>query len=227
MADIDEQLADEDLELEVEVLSLGLEGAVHLAKMQKLCKAIEKDCEGVPDYIRQIAKLAPTQSSHLERDLHAWCRRQPWYKVLPDTFDFMLPCSLDGRTRSERKHSVLLPHEVYATLWDKAPEVFKVMFGSPEAIADFWNKSDPDWVARHPVLEVQTDCTHATPYGIWGDDSGLFSHDKFLVLHWGGVAQDRSQLGSMGSKIVFGAFEYWSPPIGCIDYRAGGSLFIN
>ena len=131
-------------------------------------RAIKKCCGTVPDYVREVAR---------------WC--QIWFQLLPERFDFMLPC-----TRSDQ-------------LWQKAPEVFNVMFGSPEAMSDR---------------------THATPYGIWGDDRGLFSHDKFLVLHWGGVAQDRSQLGSMGSKIVFGAFEYWSPPIGYIDYRAGGSL---
>ena len=126
-------------------------------------RAIKKCCGTVPDYVREIAR---------------WC--QIWFQVLPERFDFMLPCSRDGGlTRSDQ-------------LWQKAPEVFNVMFGSPEAMSDR---------------------THATPYGIWGNDSGLFAHDQFLVL-WGGVAQ---QSRSMGSKIVFGAFEYWSPPIGYIE----------
>ena len=148
MADSD----DESVDLEVEVLSLGCEGLCSFTRTQRMCRAIQKFCGEVPDHVTEIAALARTQPSHIERDLHRWCKRQPWAKVLPEPYDFLIPCSLDGGlTKTERSHSVLAPHEVFANMWVEAPEIFEEMFGTPEEVTDFWRKSNPDWVARHPA----------------------------------------------------------------------------
>ena len=195
----------DEYDLEFDLLSLTVEGNCSLKRMQQLCKKIVNTCDGVPEHVKEIAALASSQPSHLERDLHTWINRQPWRHMLPDSYDFMLPCSNDGGlTMSERLHSVICPHETLGALY-KEPLLFEELFGSRALLEEFWRKSPSEWVQAHPIPEVTSDPRHALPYGIFGDDSGLFKTDKFLVLLWGGVAN--GGLPSLDNKLLYGVLE--------------------
>eukprot|EP00959_Pyramimonas_sp_CCMP1952_P391612 8206609-Pyramimonas_sp.AAC.1 len=62
-------------DLEVELLSLTAQGG-SVRKMQQLSQKIVAGCEGAPAHVKELAKLPDT--SHRERELHRWVRKQPW-----------------------------------------------------------------------------------------------------------------------------------------------------
>jgi hypothetical protein len=95
----------------------------------------------------------------------------------------------------------LLPHEVFAQLHSKAPELFaELMAGRQEAgapLAEFWERTraqGDDWLRRNPFLRAPE---HRVPIGIHGDDAEYTQGEKVLVLSWGSIAP-----GSMASEKV-------------------------
>ena len=63
-------------ELELELLSLLGEGQASVKRLRSLCSPIAKACDGVPDHVREIARIA--DATHRERDLHRWVRNKTW-----------------------------------------------------------------------------------------------------------------------------------------------------
>jgi len=78
--------------------------------------------------------------------------------------------------------------------------------GGPGELAEFWEKSQTtEWYRQHPVFEVAEDPLHAIPYGIYGDDAGVFQTEKILVLLRGGVVENHPTLIS---RLLFTAVPY-------------------
>ena len=191
-------------DLEMELLGLVGTGSASIAKMASLSRRISTACSNVPVHVQEIAMLP--NNEHRERALHRWCNKQVWRKVLPDVYDFDIPLTRDGIHEDMGQHSVLCPHDVFATL-HTVPELFQeLMTGPPGNLTEFWNGcAHTPWAQRHPVPQVQEDPEHAVPIGIYGDDHGLFRTEKVLCLFWGSVALHG--LLSLDSRIVFCAIQ--------------------
>ena len=177
-------------------------GVGNIAALQRVCSRVSAACDSVPLHVRELAQLP--QNSHRERDLHRWVSRQVWRNLLPDLYEFMVPATLDGIEQCERLHSCLLPHEVFAQLYNY-PELFERVFGSCDQLEQFW-AGDQTFAQQHPVTEVLSDPRHCVPIGIYGDDSGIFTHQKVLCLFWGSVAT--AGLLSLDSRIIFTLCQY-------------------
>ena len=83
-----------------------------------------------------------------------------------------------------------------------------MLSGGEGCLESFWRETaanDPDFYRAHPVPQVIEDPAHCVPLGIYGDDSGLFVAQKFLVLLWGSVATAGKTLDS---KLFFCAVSY-------------------
>ena len=103
-------------ELDLELLSLLGEGQASVKRLRSLCSAIAKACDGVPDHVRKIARIADT--THRERDLHRWVRKQHLSALFPSPFTFKVPEELEGIRSDDGEISCLLPHEQFSTLSD-------------------------------------------------------------------------------------------------------------
>jgi len=126
-------------ELELELLSLLGEGQASVKRLRNLCSAIAKACDGVPDHVREIARIADT--THRERDLHRWVRRQPWSALFPSPFTFKVPEEREGVRSDDGEISCLLPHEQFSTLSDH-DELFEEMItGEPGKLNEFWTET--------------------------------------------------------------------------------------
>lgn len=192
-------------ELELELLCLIGEGAGSISRLLRIAKAIARNCQGVPPHVSEIAGIA--HGSHCERDLHRWVQKQPWRGLLPDVFQFPVRVTFDGLHVDEASHACLLPHELFGSLYRNGRELWQHMFlGGHGDLAEFWEKSRAsDWYQKHPVWEVAHDPMHAIPYGIYGDDAGVFQTEKILILLWGGVVEDHPTLIS---RLLFTAVPY-------------------
>eukprot|EP00959_Pyramimonas_sp_CCMP1952_P160344 3353862-Pyramimonas_sp.AAC.1 len=126
---------------------------------------------------------------------------------MPDLFEFRIPVTYDGLHLDEAVHACLLPHELFGSLYTHGRELWQRMFtGGPGELAEFWAKSQTsDWFRKHPVREVGHDPLHAIPYGIYGDDAGVYQNEKILVLLWGGVVENHPTLIS---RLLFTAVAY-------------------
>ena len=102
------------------------------------------------------------------------------------------------------KHSVLLPHELFATLYAGSQELFDRIFcGELGNLEKYWEgaaRAGGSWFDLHPVVESQPNAALRIPIGIHGDDAGAFHNRKFLVLTWGSVAVE---LPTMDSRLLF------------------------
>ena len=123
--------------------------------------------------------------------MHAWCRRQPWRTLLPETFQLALVLTDDGRQEYVGKHSCVLLHK---TLFDDPhfPELFKDRFlGNPGDLRKCWldtAASSAGLFEHHPVQEVRNRPDVAVPVCFYGDDDGVFGTQQQLCTFWGGVA---------------------------------------
>ena len=173
----------EAVELETELLTMATSGVGNIAKMQRVCSKIVNACSDVPVHIRELAQLP--NNSHRERDLHRWVARQPWRDILPDLYEFKTPITMDGIHETEGLQTSLCPHEVFAQI-HTYPELFHYLFGTPEELTQFWDGCrHSSWYEMHPVDEVHTCPEVSVPYGLYGDDAGVFTHQKVLCLFLG------------------------------------------
>lgn len=198
-------MADDAFDLEMELLCLPATGS-SCQQLHRLADRIAKACTGVPDHVRELAKLPA--DSHRERDLHRWVNRQPWRAVVPESYEFDLPYTADGIWESTVHHCAFLPHEFLSSL-SKSPDLFEeLLCGPPGSLDWFWANTaatDPEWHSKHPVPALHTDPGTCIPIGIHGDDSGLYQSDKMLVLTWGSVIR---QLLTLDSRMLFAAVTY-------------------
>ena len=139
-----------------------------------------------------------------ERNLQRWVNRQMWRELLPQPYSFKLNLQV-GTDIAERSHAVLLPHEVFHTLYHHAPEVFtKIMRGgSMESLLNFWKEASEigdEWYRQHPVIQKVADPRLMIPFGFHGDDAGVQGQEQVLVITWGGVA---AKLATLDTRIVY------------------------
>jgi hypothetical protein len=65
--------------------------------------------------------------------------------------------------RSKRKHGILLPHMVFASIYSACPELFKYLFlGKEGAVEEYWEQSahtDNDLESQSQVLSSAHSCS--------------------------------------------------------------------
>ena len=158
-------------------------------------------------YVQQIANIA--RGSHAERDLHRWVGRQDWKTLLPDTFAFDMVISKDQIHEDVISQKCILPHELFSSLFFNARELFSEMLsGDDDNLKDFWDDTsnlDPMFYRLHPVEQIRTNPNRTVPIAIYGDDSGLYQVDKFLLVLWGSPAVVNNTLDS---RLFFIAVQY-------------------
>ena len=91
--------------------------------------------------------------------MQRWAARQAWFYLLPPLYEFKLNY-VDANEYTETKqmdHAALLPHEVFATLYEKAPDLFRhIMYGTEENLIKFWaglERTDGEFCRNHPVVQ--------------------------------------------------------------------------
>lgn len=164
--------------------------------------AAARDARGpLGEALREVAALNPR---HAERDLMRWVRKQAWRGLLPELYHFPLMKNTWQQGPQEMTHSVLLPHEVFGSLFTHAPELFHKLFVG-EDLASWWAgeaASDPDWYSSHPVVTASPNPDHRIPLGLHGDDAGMHRQRPVTVVTWGPVAV---KLPTLDTRIVFSA----------------------
>ena len=112
--------------------------------------------------------------------------------MLPPLYDFKLNDaeSVDWTKSSMKIHSALLPHEVFATLYEAAPDLFRhLMYGDEDNLCRFWDgleRTDSRFCRDHPVVQSCAP-NQRMPLEIHGDDAGLAGRQQVLGISWGSV----------------------------------------
>ena len=140
--------------------------------------SLAKSALYAPNAALQAAGLMGTDNwGHQGRSLQRWVARQAWFGLLPQLYEFDVNY-LNAKDYTKEKwmsHAALLPHEVFATLYDKAPDLFRhLMYGTEENLIKFWaglERTDGEFCRNHPVVQ-NTQPNRRIPIGIHGDDAG-------------------------------------------------------
>ena len=112
--------------------------------------------------------------------------------MLHPQYDFKLNYaeSVDWTKSSMKIHSALLPHEVFATLYEAAPDLFRnLMYGDEDNLCRFWDgleRTDSRFCRDHPVVQSCAP-NQRMPLEIHGDDAGLAGRQQVLGISWGSV----------------------------------------
>ncbi len=117
-----------------EILFLICEGQASCKTTSRIARSISKTFkEHIPEVVKKLGDMGKSKSN-VERNLISWSHRQAWRELLPMPFDFMLHIKARKRPTGseEKKHSVLLPHEVFANFYRTAPDLFKYLFLGPD-----------------------------------------------------------------------------------------------
>ena len=123
-----------------------------------MARTIERTCDEVPATVKQIGRFGSsgTWKSNTERDMTAWIKRQAWSELLPDLYEFTINAAeVHGIGTELIKQCVLLPHEVFAVMYEEGHELWEYMFtGGKHNLIEFWEKSkNTDWYEQHPVVK--------------------------------------------------------------------------
>ena len=125
----------DELSLEQELLLLVGEAQSSITRVSRLARTIDRVTSDIPQQIRDLGRLGTSgrNSQNVERDLENYINRQFWRSILPKTYTFSIT-QLDPDVQSGTKlgkQTVLLPHEVFSSLYEEAPELFKfLMYGT-------------------------------------------------------------------------------------------------
>ncbi len=179
---------------------------------------------GASQAVQEISAIDP--DSHAERNLINWFGRQPWSSLMPRPFEFEVHYQKKGGIGTYRsKTHVILPHEVFHSIFEASQELFHHLFvGGPGNLESWWRQTeatDPGWVQRHPVC-IQTPASLRVPLGMHGDDAGLFEHEKVLVLSWNSVAVGHT---TIDNRILFGTLAY-SKVLGGVTLNEFYTVFV-
>jgi hypothetical protein len=154
--------------------------------------------------LKQIAKVS---KDNAERDLHRWVQRQVWRQLMPApyVFDLVLKDKAEhGTEPAIVPHFALLPHEVFHTLFTRAPDLFDwLLTGGDDNLRAWWRLAEEakdSWYTDHPVIQSQPDSTKRVPLGLHGDDAGMSGQEQILVLTWNPTAVKRS---TIDNRILF------------------------
>ena len=170
-------------------------------KVRRLCQKISKGTVHDNYGIGQLGHLA---ASNFERDLHRWATKQDWRKLLPNLYDFPLRVYAGNSWEIQtRTHFAMLPHEIFGTVYEQAPELFRFLWGSQSQLDQYWKDEqelDTTWYNNHPVIQSEPDPKKRIPVGLHGDDAGMTGHEPVLVLCWNGLAVD---LNTIDNRLLF------------------------
>jgi len=98
----------------------------------------------------------------------------------------------DDHGSEKRWHKVLLPHEVFAYIYESGDEIFNEVFmggeGKP-ALARYWtNVWSQNWAREHPAfVQHNVPVDHAIPLGCHADKGQHVKRDKILAMSTRGV----------------------------------------
>ena len=141
--------------------------------------------------------------SNCHRDLRKWGRS---IGIHLEPAEVMTPVrNLKDHGTVQVPHSVLYPHEVFATIWEAGPAVFQHVFLGPAGKAglrEFWRKQEgEEWVRQHPgFTSYGARRGRAIPFGVHADKGQHIKKDKILTISWGGVM---SVAPTVWSKLLF------------------------
>ncbi len=153
-----------------------------------------------------LQALAQSFGANAEREVHAWAKTQPWRGAMPQPYAFQAPMRKHGNVVTGFQHC-LLPHEVFASIGQRAPRVFEELFGSTSDREHFWAEMDRTarelppgprkeehvrWLRDHPCWRI--DAARRVPLGAHGDAGEMQGGEKVQVVSWGGVCRKGSTL---------------------------------
>ena len=80
--------------------------------------------------------------------------------------------------------NVLLPHEMFASVYSQGHSLWSDVMGSEIDADDFWmHELHKDWVQRHPVLTTGG-IKRVVPIILHGDDVQAMKYQKVGVVQW-------------------------------------------
>ena len=174
-------------QLLVDILSEAAIGSTSCEHVRKICAGIEHGTSHANLGLTELAKL---KKSHFEQQMHAWAGRQVWRHLLPKIYSFPVTfLTQSGLDTEERLHSFILPHELFNTVYNAGPDLFKHIFGSDKELKTWWDGAEAsknDWYNKHPIIQ-QVPATLRYPLGMHGDDGGMHGQEPVLVLSWNSV----------------------------------------
>jgi len=203
---------------------LDLISELSVNKVCGLCRALLRHPPAEAPLVAELAQLgsAGVHTSNQERDLHKLLDKKPWRALLPDLYEFdnFVTRKQEGAGSRRIKSHALLPHEVFANVWKVAPDLFDYLFrGGDDNMLNFWRETKArsrDWHDSHPAIQRQPDPLKRVPIGTHGDDTGIWQHEKVLVLSWNSVAVD---LDTSNNRIVFAVVQLLSALPGVTLYE--------
>jgi hypothetical protein len=196
--------------VDLDDILLDLISDLSVRKVSLLCKSLLRRPPHEISLVKELADLGGKYEQNQERALHRLVNHKPWRRLLPRIYEFdnYIARGQEGVGCRRCKSSVLLPHEVFGTIWDAAPDLFDYLFkGTDENIRTFWTETQQRstaWHDSHPAVIRQPDASKRIPIGTHGDDTGYHQHDKVLIISWNSVAVN---LDTINNKILFAAIQ--------------------
>lgn len=102
----------------------------------------------------------------------------------------MRVCDRDNPTCERKiKHPIYPPHEVLEAIGAASPAIIDRALLGPngiDGVRAFWqSNANCDWCREHPAQELGGDeLTWTLPVELFGDDAGIWKHEKLLILSW-------------------------------------------
>ncbi len=190
---------------------LDLISELSVNKVSSLCRVLLRRPPSEHDLVHRLAELGKSgeHEANQERDLHRFVNTQSWRNVLPDLYEFsnfLYRSDYSGARRA--KCHVLLPHEVFHTVWEAGEDLFDMLFRGGNANLQHWwdetRRRSAEWHDNHPAIQRQPDPLLRVPIGTHGDDTSMHQHDKVLIITWNSVSVS---LDTLNNRIVFAAIQ--------------------
>ena len=121
----------DEMGIEEELLLLIGEAQTSITRVGRLARAISRITSDVPRAVQELGGLGSSgrHPSNIERDLDRWTHRQWWRSLIPDVYTFKVQhLNPLGEGTVDGLQHVLLPHEMFHTISENGPELFKHLF---------------------------------------------------------------------------------------------------
>ena len=167
--------------------------------MQQLAAAIIKD-DGISDPVRALAALASGGSNwrNCARDYTRFLASRLKFPslVLPYQIDIPIP-KLEGLGTEVKPAFVMLPHEVFSTLYAEWPSQFHEICCTHK-VSQFWEMERQH--RAPPPRAAQT-----IPLRAWGDDASHCKTASFMAMSWCSCLA--FNIPATFSRLVFGCLD--------------------
>jgi hypothetical protein len=113
-------------------------------------------------------EILPTAGMR-ERDLHAWCMKQPWRSYLPDLYEFNMEKRVRGPNCDKMcgaTHTALLPHELFAQIFAKPRLAEVLLTGGDDNLLKWWADADRCKGPWFDKLRQSAPCSAAAAAGV-------------------------------------------------------------